>query len=334
MQRKWLSAVGSGLTLLVLLTGSALAQEAPLLVQAESRQVQVATTAHGEILMLEGRVMLNPDGSYGVDGRVLRGNDALYRQLLGQWVWVLGRHEGDSTSLKVRVERIERAVAFNRLLPRAVTVNGLPVSFDQLPYMQKGTLMLPLRALAEAAGGTVEWRADEQSARVFLENRTATFTVGQPKADLQLHNALMQESLIPMDQQVVLQGGRMVISADALTNLLGMAEEVTSDPTLLALRHPMGEFEVPEPLDLSFHLSWSGTTLQVTGKAGLPDLHFEILLDGRVVAQSDAQVKDGYYETNILVEGGAFQQGILQLVISDPATGKVLVTTPTNNHHR
>lgn len=322
MKRRWLRIVGSCLTLLALLTGAAVAEgQGPV---------------HNEIVTVEGIVELVPGGVYGAGGRVLLGDTALLQKLLGQQVWVLGRHEGGDTSLKLNVDRIERPVPMSRTLPGVVTMNGMAITFDQAPYMQKGTLMLPLRALVEAAGGTVAWRPETQSAYVLLNDRTAYFTVGKSEAELQLHAAIMVDKMRAMDQQVVLQNARMFISADAVTSLLGMSEEVTPDESLLALRYPEAHFEVPEPgqVDLSYNLRWSGSTLEITGKASIPDLHFAIRLDGVVIAQSDAQVKEGFYVTNILVEGGAEQTGLLELVISDPATGSVLVTTSALNHHR
>ncbi|MFZ5825703.1 MAG: copper amine oxidase N-terminal domain-containing protein [Bacillota bacterium] len=288
---------------------------------------------HGETITVEGVVELVPGGVYGAGGRVLLGDTTLLQKLLGQHVWVVGRHEGGDTSLKLNVERIERAVPLNRTLPTAVTVNKSRVSYDQAPYMHKGTLMLPLRALAEAAGGQVEWRAESQTAYVRLNDRTAYFTVGKAQAELHLHAAIMVDRMRAMDQQVVLQGGRMFISADAVTGILGMSEEVTADDTTLHLLYPERQFEVPSQADLTYNLRWSGELLEITGRASIPDLQFEIRLDGKVIAQSDAQVKDGAYITNILVEGGAAQTGKLELVISDPATGRVLVTTSAKNEH-
>ncbi len=348
MQRKWLTTIGSTVTALVILTSSGLAAEMPPLPPGVEETTVMAGPIHGEIMTLEGTLEKNQYGNYLLDGRVLLGDEALLESLLGQSIWVLGTHEGGETSLKVNLHRVERAIALNRTLPQFITVDGAPVTFDQAPYMHKGTLMIPLRAVVEAAGGTIEWDALAQRAYVLLKDRTAYFTVGQSNAELHIHNAMMVNNQIAMDQQVVLQGGRMYISADALSNVLGMVEAVSTDLSELNLRSVAAQFETSEvdpmpvdvepvdvvPVDLSYELSWSGTTLQVTGNASIPDVSFAVLLDGQVIAQSDAQVKEGVYITNILVEGGAFQAGKLELQIIDPATGEILVFTPAGNHLR
>jgi|GEM_PF-6131457 len=349
MQRKWLTTIGTTLTALVILTSPGLAAEGPTLpAGSEMVTTVMAGPIHGQMMILEGQLAKDQAGNYILDGRVLLGDSALLEPLIGQSIWVLGTHEGGETSLKVNVARIERPITMNRMLPQFISVDGDLVTFDAKPYMHKGTLMLPLRAVVEAAGGKVEWDGLAQRAYVLLSDRTAYFTIGQSNAELHIHNALMRNNQIAMDQQVVLMNGRMYISADALSNVLGMVEVVSTDASELTIRSVAAQFEAnevdplpvdlepvdPQAVDLSYTLSWSGTTLHVEGKASIPDVHFAVLLDDQVIAQSDAQVKEGVYLTNILVEGGAFQAGQLELQISDPATGEVLVSTPTGNHHR
>ncbi len=48
-------------------------------------------------------------------------------------------------------------VQAGRARPVAVAVNGKAVAFDQLPVVSDGVLLVPLRAVVEAAGGQVQW---------------------------------------------------------------------------------------------------------------------------------------------------------------------------------
>ena len=153
-----------------------------------------------------------------------------------------------------------------------------------------------------------------------------------------LHAAkYMGRNFLDMDQQVVLQNGRMFVSADAASVVLGMNEEVTLDDAVLSLRFPQYHFDVPgdsTQLELSYDLTWEGDRLQITGRAGVPDLQFQVLLDGKVIAQADTTVKEGVYIANVLVEGGPDQAGKMELQIIDPISGTVLVTTSTGSHLR
>ncbi|MDF2630452.1 MAG: hypothetical protein K0R39_4283 [Symbiobacteriaceae bacterium] len=332
MNAKWIKTTALALALLTATVGTAAAAGA-----ANEMTVVEASPILAQLVTLEGTLQKSElEGGYEVDGWMLIGDHAMFEQLSGQKVWILGSEDhGPSTVMakRVRVERIERQVAMNRALPKTILVNGQEIKADQVQYMHKGTLMLPLRALVEAAGGTIEWRQETFSAYVLMGDRTAYFTVGDAKAEMYLHAArYMGRNFLNMDQQVVLVGGRMFVSADAASNVLGMNEEVTVDEAVLSLRFPQYHFDIPNPipdtqLELGYDLKWDGNRLEISGRAGVPDLQFQVLLDGKVIAQADTTVKEGHYIANVLVEGGQTQAGKLELQIIDPISGTVLATT-------
>jgi hypothetical protein len=336
MERKWIKTTASTLALLAVLAGNTVSAFAAENAGDPARLIKLVgeDVLQGEIVTTEG-IIVQTQGAFTVEGWTLAGNAALLESLKGQQVWVLGTKLGAGQTVKV--ERIERAVAMNRVMPKTVTINGKAVQWDQAPYMQKGTLMLPLRAVVEAAGGKIDWQQETWSAQVLLSDRTATFTVDKNQAEMYLHAArYFTRNFLPMDQSVVLVGGRLFISADALTNVLGMVEEVTADESVLALRFPGQQFHVPgEPEytipateEITFDLKWDGTLLQISGKAHVPDLQFVVKLNGQVIAQADTTVKEGQYTGNVIVEGGATQAGQLELLIIDPATGRELASMP------
>jgi hypothetical protein len=338
MNRKWITTTALALAMLTATVGTAVAADG----QTQLDTVIEAAPVAAQLVTLEGTLQKSElEGGYELDGWMLIGETAMFDKLVGQQVWVLGTEDhGPSTvmSKRVRVERIERPVAMNRVLPTKVTMNGQEIQADQAQFMHKGSLMLPLRALVEAAGGTIEWRQETWSAYVLMGDRTAYFTVGDARAEMYLHAAkYMGRNFLDMDQQVVLQNGRMFVSADAASVVLGMNEEVTLDDAVLSLRFPQYHFDVPgdsTQLELSYDLTWEGDRLQITGRAGVPDLQFQVLLDGKVIAQADTTVKEGVYIANVLVEGGPDQAGKMELQIIDPISGTVLVTTSTGSHLR
>lgn len=56
---------------------------------------------------------------------------------------------------------------------------------------------------------------------------------------------------------------------------------------------------------LKVKVEWiEGNILHVEGRAGFPDLHFEARVDGESVARADAQIKDGRYIANLIIDGG------------------------------
>lgn len=337
MNRQWIKTTALALALLTTTVGTAVAADG----QTQQDTIVDVAPIRAEIVTVEGTLQKSElEGGYELDGWLLIGENAMFDKLVGQQVWILGTEDhGPSAvmSKRIRVERIERPVAMNRVLPTKITVNGKQIQADQAQYMHKGTLMLPLRALVEAAGGTIEWRQETWSAYVLMGDRTAYFTVGNAKAEMYLHTAkYIGRNFLDMDQQVVLKNGRMFVSADAASVVLGMNEEVTLDESSLSLRFPQYHFDVPDStqLELSYDLKWEGNRLQITGRAGVPDLQFQVLLDGKVIAQADTTVKEGVYIANVLVEGGRNQVGKMELQIIDPISGTVLVTTSTGSHLR
>ena len=59
-----------------------------------------------------------------------------------------------------------------------VTVNGLPLQFDQPPIMENGRTLVPLRAIFEALGATVDWNGSTQTVAAKKDDITITLSIG------------------------------------------------------------------------------------------------------------------------------------------------------------
>lgn len=59
-----------------------------------------------------------------------------------------------------------------------VTVNGSPIMFDQPPVLQNDRTLVPLRAIFEALGATVEWNNDTQTVTSTKDGKTIILTIG------------------------------------------------------------------------------------------------------------------------------------------------------------
>lgn len=189
-------------------------------------------------LTLEGEVKFNDleGGFYSVDGIGLMGDEKLFKALVGMRVLVRGTEFGGISIRMVRqveVESISQTVATTRSLPEAVTFNGKPVTFDQKPVVIDGVLMLPLRAVAEAAGGKVEWDAKERAVIIAMPDRMAWFKIGEHEAEMNEKNVrYIQRNMIAMQKAPVIRGDRTLVSADAVTRILGLSERVDGDANL------------------------------------------------------------------------------------------------------
>ncbi|HEY3364937.1 MAG TPA: stalk domain-containing protein [Symbiobacteriaceae bacterium] len=117
--------------------------------------------------------------------------------------------------------------------PAAVTVNGTAVAFDQGPAVVDGVLMVPLRFIAEAAGGQVTWEAETRTVHVRMPDRTIMVQIGEAKAEMNQDGvAYFARNLIAMEKAPILLRGRTLISADALTSIFGFGMNPGPDGTL------------------------------------------------------------------------------------------------------
>ncbi|MGE5675801.1 MAG: copper amine oxidase N-terminal domain-containing protein [Mycobacterium leprae] len=116
-------------------------------------------------------------------------------------------------------------VKADRMKVATVTVGGQAVQFDQGPVVIDGSLMVPLRAVAEAAGGKVTWEQSEHKVIVQIGNDFTFFVIGQEQGELRRVGVFyIRPNTFPMAHAPVLIGNRTLISADALSTILGFKE--------------------------------------------------------------------------------------------------------------
>lgn len=61
-----------------------------------------------------------------------------------------------------------------------VTIDGSPIAFDQPPVIQDGRTLVPMRAIFEALGATVEWNADTRTVTSARGNVVIEMTIDSP----------------------------------------------------------------------------------------------------------------------------------------------------------
>lgn len=125
----------------------------------------------------------------------------------------------------------KRQVVSARLpLPRAIYVNDRALEGEQGPTLIDGVLMVPLRGVVEAAGGQVEWDGETQRVRVRLSGRVALLTIGEAHAEL--HAEGNGSNWVKMEMAPQIVSDRTLISADALTTVLGLLRDPSRDDVL------------------------------------------------------------------------------------------------------
>jgi hypothetical protein len=94
-------------------------------------------------------------------------------------------------------------------------VNGMTRKLDAAPFIKDGRTLLPIRALIEALGGSVQWNASTKTATVMLGSRTVALTIGST-------TALVNGKAITLDVAPMIVKGRTFLPLRALAESLGL----------------------------------------------------------------------------------------------------------------
>ena len=192
-----------------------------------------------EQLMLTGTLEYKDveGGYYAVDGYALVGADeTVLAALAGHKVLVQATRDQSPSIFNVERARVTRFLQEVEARPAhfmQLTLNGKFVKLDQGAEIIDGVLMLPLRAVVEGLGGKVQWDDAARAVTVEMPDRMAYFWIGQEKAEMNQNNVrYIARNLIAMAKAPVLINSRTMISADAVTQILGLYASPSVDGTL------------------------------------------------------------------------------------------------------
>lgn len=247
-------------------------------------------------------------GFYAVDGWMLQGEPSRFEPLLGKVVVVTGTPfegvsihmvrslvvtniavdpdqsvssgpDAKSALLPVLDARDLVPVEPSRPSPAAIAVEGKELAFDQGPLVSEGTLMVPLRMVVESAGGTVEWDEGPRRVSVRMPNRVALIEIGNDSAEVLVEGYAAK---VRMARAPILAGGRTLVSADAVSYVLGLVERerLSADGGQGALM----DLVLPAPLPVEdLKTTLIGTIKEVeAGEAGT-----RILVEGPAMASGE-----------------------------------------------
>lgn len=113
-------------------------------------------------------------------------------------------------------QRVEKEYKVNVAAQKeiSVTINGEKVAFDQQPLSHNNRTLVPLRAIFEALGATVEWNPDTQTATGRKGGDVVSFTIG---SDILSKN----ENHISLDVPAMPVGGRTLVPVRAISESFG-----------------------------------------------------------------------------------------------------------------
>lgn len=99
-----------------------------------------------------------------------------------------------------------------------VYVDSNPVYFDQIPQIEEGRILLPLRGVFEALGAKVEWDAATNTVTAERNGITVSLTVGSDKM-------IVNGKEVTLDVPAKITGGRTFIPLRAIGEAFGLKVE-------------------------------------------------------------------------------------------------------------
>ena len=129
--------------------------------------------------------------------------------------------EGDNTSIPQTPDSADIKVL----------VNGTAVSFDQPPIIQNGRTLVPLRAIFEALGATVDYEQSTQTLTAVRENVTVIMQIGNS-----VFTVNGEQKTLDVAPQII--GGRTLVPARAIAESFGA--EVAWDQSTQTMTITMG----------------------------------------------------------------------------------------------
>ncbi|HHW99298.1 MAG TPA: copper amine oxidase N-terminal domain-containing protein [Firmicutes bacterium] len=303
-------------------------------------QVERLVPAAEELLRITGDLVYEDieGGYYAVDGYRLIGDEEEFAALLNQPVVVLGTLADEMSIYMTKAIQVHNILGFAQpeqpvfksveaiqARPERISLDGVAVDLGPVQIAERGVLMVPLRAIAEAAGGKVAWFSNTRTARVELPDRIVSFTPGTGEVEVV---GISQHSVtMAMAPEII--GDRLHISADALSSVFGLMAMDTGSNELSLVSRPQLEDPGPGPMDGLDWGSVSGTIRQIETQGKT-----RILVEGETMSNGDPMLiwltiaddsKVLWAETQ---EPGSMDDFAIGLKIEAALTGPVLESYP------
>lgn len=99
-----------------------------------------------------------------------------------------------------------------------VMYNGEKISFDQIPVIENGRTLVPLRAIFEKIGATVEWNGETQTVTATKDDTSVSLTINNTVA-------IKNGEEIALDVPAKIIGGRTLVPVRFVSDCFGVAVE-------------------------------------------------------------------------------------------------------------
>ena len=130
------------------------------------------------------------------------------------------------------VSAITPVIADNNI---KVRLGGELIKFDVQPQLINNRTMVPLRAIFEALGATVDWNGDTQTVTSTKDKTTISLTINNP-------TMYVNGAAVTLDSPACLVGGRTLVPVRAISEAFGVEVKWEESTTTVELIEPDGGY--------------------------------------------------------------------------------------------
>jgi hypothetical protein len=180
-----------------------------------------ATDAVGVVgVYLNGAsVTLMPDGSFNVPVTLVEGANTITVTAFDK----AGNKGTATVTVTYTKPVVKQTVVKVQIGSDIMTVNGKVVQLDAAPEIVNGRTFLPLRAISEALGATVDYIADTQGITVVLGTNTIGLQIGNT-------SAVVNGTVMTLDAPPYIKNSRTMVPLRVIAE--GLGAQVEWDPAL------------------------------------------------------------------------------------------------------
>ena len=109
-----------------------------------------------------------------------------------------------------------------------VNLNGNRLSFDVPPTIKDGRTLVPLRAIFESLGATVDWNAATRTVRATKDDTVISLTIGEA-------NAYRNKAMLPLDVPAQILNGRTLVPLRFVSEAMGAKVEWNGTTRTIAI---------------------------------------------------------------------------------------------------
>lgn len=168
-----------------------------------------------------------------------------------------------------------------------ILVNGEKIAYDVAPVIENDRTLVPVRALAESLGASVQWLGQQSQVIVNKDDRSIKLTIGQPNAYIN-------------GEKVELEAPARIIGNRTLVPLRFIGETLNAEVNWLPMERKITvELDQPaQPNDANIKITnftWSPERLTVAGRARV----WEANLVYEVIDKNNKVLFDGYTTASV-----------------------------------